>query len=110
MKILLVLTTLIVGMSAHAELLVVTMPLTETNVQFSKFAPAETINADGLLVRTSDGLNDCLIGKGLLKAINSSAIEFYQRLEYLNSSPDQYLLSCYTESGKVIQAVITKSR
>ncbi|MEQ1877884.1 MAG: hypothetical protein ABL958_14675 [Bdellovibrionia bacterium] len=96
--------------SAQAELLVVTMPLTGNNGHLSKFNPAETFESGGLLVRTDDGQNECLITSKVLRANNSSAVDFMKHLKELSASKDQYLLSCYTESSIVTQVVITKSK
>lgn len=96
--------------SAQAELSVVTMPLTGTNSHISKFEPADTFEADGLLVRTTDGKNECLITSRVLKSNNVSAVEFNNYLKKLNVSKEQFLLSCYTERGEVIQAVVTQSK
>lgn len=109
MKNLLIVAISLIGWTAQAELLVVTMPLTGTSRHLSKFDPAVTLTAGGLLVRTTDGANQCLLSSSVLKANNSSGIEFSKYLSTLSSSADQYLLSCYTESGAVTQAVITKS-
>src|ERR1017187_891029 len=110
MKKLILAAILSTSISAHAELSVVTMSLTETNPHVSKFDPAETFELGGLLIRTTDGANECMITSKILKASNTTGIEFGKHLADLNSSKNQFLLSCYTQEGAVTQTVVTKNR
>jgi len=104
MKKVIFLAVLIFGaIQAQADLSVVTMPLTGTNPHLSKFADAKIVK-DGVLVNSDDGRNECLVGTQLVPR------QFIEHLRELNSSSRQYLLSCYSQGGSIIQIQITEAR